>query len=313
MPQRVSDILRSPPPSLPLFLIPGLLPEQGHLIIGGKWAIGKTLLNLELISSLVRGVPFLGIFPVSKPRRVLLVQAEMPGATFISERIMPLANISRNGVFDNFYLEQSTTFRLTSGMDTASLIKVANSCSPEFVSVDPLYSIHVGSFNEAGVVNETLQCLNYISLQTKSAVNLVAHFRKAFRTNSGKKLVQDADDIIGSSFFANWADAIITIIPLEEETENTLHPLRQINFDKTRWIFPLGSLTARIYMEPPFIRPDKLSPNLRILQALHTGSNTASAISKRASTNYKYTQEILEALVRKGILTLNGGDYAFAI
>lgn len=316
------DIL-SQPITFPRFVIPGLIPEGGKFIIAGKSKIGKSFLAMELCSSIIRGMPFLSMFPVPKPKSVFLVQAEMPAEIFIFARLRPLAALCQDGALDRFWLEQSISFRLANPVDVAKLKQRVDLFQPDVLIIDPLYSIHVGSFNEAGAVNETLQVLNWLSEECyksygrRPAIGMVAHFRKASMTRSGKKIAQDMDDILGSALFGAWADSIITVIPtgtiIPIDDPDLAQP-KKLDF-WTRWLPPLGEVAVSMHGLPPFytVDPKSMGPNLRILAQLSRPaglSMTANAIASRSKSNSKTTKTLLDQLVAYGVVTSIAGEYA---
>lgn len=302
-------------PPFPKFITAGLLPEAGRFIIGGMSKIGKSFLNLEYAISVASGTPFLGIFP-NRPQRAALVQAEMPEQMFLASRIAPvMAKYAANGVGDRFFLEQNTQFRLDNVTANQALKAELGRIRPAFLSIDPLYTIITGSFSEMNTVMECLRALDFIvdyEPGCKAAAGLVSHMRKAFITKSGKRVDQDSQDILGSVAFQAWADCIITVTPLKADDEFDIFPTRRVSF-WTRWLPPLGSMDVEIHGTPPFCVPKNLSPRLRVLQTLNTGhSNTASAISVRTKSDYRFVGAWLNELVRCGVLNKMGDQFGWS-
>lgn len=74
---QVGEPITAPIKPGPPDLIPGLVPKQGQLVIAGETNIGKSLIALEIVSSLVTGNPLWGeLVPTSKAKRVLYVLGE---------------------------------------------------------------------------------------------------------------------------------------------------------------------------------------------------------------------------------------------
>lgn len=70
---RITDPVVEGPPDL----IPGLLPRQGQLVIAGETDIGKSLVALEICSSLITGLPLWGeLQPTSTAKRILYILGE---------------------------------------------------------------------------------------------------------------------------------------------------------------------------------------------------------------------------------------------
>lgn len=61
----------------PVDLIPGLLPRQGELVIAGETNVGKSLMALEIVSSLITGEKLWGeLEPTTQVKKVLYVLGE---------------------------------------------------------------------------------------------------------------------------------------------------------------------------------------------------------------------------------------------
>jgi hypothetical protein len=73
----LADLLAEPDEPTP-FLVEGLWPVDGHVVLSGPAKAGKTTLRNNLIRSLVDGTPFLGTFDVAEPaQRVALLDLEL--------------------------------------------------------------------------------------------------------------------------------------------------------------------------------------------------------------------------------------------
>jgi len=69
----ITDPIREGPPDL----IPGLLPRQGGLVIAGETNIGKSLMALEIVSSLITGKPLWGeLEPAVQVKKIMYVLGE---------------------------------------------------------------------------------------------------------------------------------------------------------------------------------------------------------------------------------------------
>jgi RecA-family ATPase len=75
--ETIGTRLNGPIPEGSPDLIPGLLPQQGQLVLAGPTDIGKSLVALEICSSLVTGVPLWGQLTPSGPtKRILYLLGE---------------------------------------------------------------------------------------------------------------------------------------------------------------------------------------------------------------------------------------------
>lgn len=74
---KVGEPITAPIKPGPPDIIPGLVPRQGQLVIAGETDIGKSLVALEICSSLVTGKPLWGeLSPTIKAKRILYVLGE---------------------------------------------------------------------------------------------------------------------------------------------------------------------------------------------------------------------------------------------
>lgn len=75
--EQVAIKLTDPVPDGPADIIPGLVPRAGQLVIAGETNVGKSLIALEIASSLTTGQPLWGeLKPTLQARRVLYVLGE---------------------------------------------------------------------------------------------------------------------------------------------------------------------------------------------------------------------------------------------
>ena len=73
----LADLLAEPDEATP-FLVEGLWPVDGHVVLSGPAKAGKTTLRNNLVRSLADGVPFLGAFDVAEPvSRVVVLDLEL--------------------------------------------------------------------------------------------------------------------------------------------------------------------------------------------------------------------------------------------
>lgn len=75
--EELATQITAPIPAGPVDIIPGLLPRQGQLVLAGETNIGKSLIALEICSSLVTGEPLWGsLVPTLRARKILYVLGE---------------------------------------------------------------------------------------------------------------------------------------------------------------------------------------------------------------------------------------------
>ena len=102
-------------------------------------------------------------------------------------------------------------------------------CMPQVVIFDPLYKILSGNINEGIAVEQLQNNLDSLKEKYKFTPILFAHPRQSLLTPSGDVIDTGADELMGSSYWPDWFDTMMKIIPEGEHS-----PVVNLRFDKTR-------------------------------------------------------------------------------
>ena len=201
-----------------IFIEGGLLSRGDKMLIGADAKAGKSTLLTTLIRQFLIGGNFLG-FPIKKPLKVLLMQAELRESR-LKERI-----IVKFKTIDEQFLEQSFAWN-TRGLimlDTHfNLIKDhLAKIKPDVTIVDPFINFHTAAENDPVEISRIFRKLDNLKEEFNMALILSQHFRKASKEYSDSLL----DMIRGSSAFRAWPD---TIIAIEGRTQSGY---RRLEFD----------------------------------------------------------------------------------
>lgn len=98
--EEIAKRLNGPISDTPPDIIPGLLPKHGQLVIAGETNIGKSLIALEICSSLMTGTPLWGgLTPVSPAKKVLYILGE-----HYAEIIQRLLRVTKLPMPDNGFI-----------------------------------------------------------------------------------------------------------------------------------------------------------------------------------------------------------------
>ncbi len=307
-PVSLADLLLNPPKN-PKFIIPGILPERGRLLISGAAKIGKSYMALELASALVSGKPFLGTFPIRRPSTTFILQAEVAGEAYFHYRLKQLAP-ALNGNSNCLFIENKLDFRLDNKSDVSRFIDMILGCKPDVTIIDPLYAINTGSFTDPGAVAENLRIINYVGEKTNTAIVLVHHMRKPKLDQKGNAVKQDFNDVMGSHLYVGWGDTIIAITPMGDPDE--LNPMKSIDF-MTRWMPPVGEIESELSIFPPFFRKTaNYNPPFRIrimMELCGDKSKSWGSISKRARSNPIQVKKFLDELEAMSLVKNVQGEY----
>ena len=282
----VQEHLSQPHPP-PQFLICGLLPYQGKLIIAGQPKVGKSFLLLEMAICLTSGTPFLGVFPIRNQVKVTLLQVELP-TDILTNRLIAASKIARDGALDRFYLLQTRGLRLNKESDLLQLKQELAPIHPQVLLLDPLFMLYTGSYQFLDEVAEFFNNLDNLSSSLSLATVVVHHLRKPMRDRYGRIVEQSALDILGSIAFRGGVDASIILQGHPDKLE--------IQFD-LRHLPPTDPMIVSFSTKAPFFRPVKVPPLLTIISLLSDRvPKTRSWIANHSKVHHREVSEILGML-----------------
>lgn len=159
------------------WLAEGLFIEGGAGILGGAPKSCKSYFALDLCVAVASGTQCAGHFAVPKPGPVLLVCAEDPPAV-VSARLGALAR-GRGVLLKDLPIEVITDQleRLPDGLERLAATVQAH--RPRLLLLDPLIRLHRADENSASEMSVILDGLRGLARQSRAAVLLVHHARKA--------------------------------------------------------------------------------------------------------------------------------------
>jgi len=296
-------LIGSKPPKTK-FLISGLLPELGNLIIVGPPKLGKSFLALDLAIDLAEGKPFLGVFNVPHPMKVALIQAEISEGWFWKRVQWVTSKVQSNGLLPNLLLKTTCDLRLDNLNDVTALSKALVIDKPSVLIIDPLYLFHEGRESEQVEMAKIQRTLKQLSTYNNVATVIVHHFRKGI---PGNPITRTAEDIRGSSTWEAWADSIMMLQGNQEDLDNVT-----LSFELRHVVNP-GSMTIGFNFEPSspgFISISGLSEKCQILQSMSNKARTVAEIEKVTGLSNKTIYRLLGSLISGGMVEkAGGGDY----
>lgn len=212
--EEVGVSILAPIPEGPPDLIPGFLPLKGQLIIAGETNVGKSLIALETISSLVTGNPLWGeLAPAKKINKVLYLLGE-----HYVEVIQRLHQKTGLPMTDKVFVvgpEQLSfdKWLVVSGRPNPAAIqrymKWAEGC--DLIVFDPLSAFVCGSDveNDNAQMRLVLDTMSLISQQAGASSIILAHQGKPTVDNFGKEHSRTRYAIRGASAIEDAATNII--------------------------------------------------------------------------------------------------------
>lgn len=213
----ISPVSEGPPD-----LIDGLMPRLGALVIAGETDIGKSTLALEMVSSLVTGIPLWGeLKPTRQLKNVLYVLGEHHNETIqrlwqctklpMTEHVMLLGPEALS--YDKWLVAGGR--HNTIGIEKfKSWVK-----GMELVVFDPLSAFVVGadSENDNLVMRTVLEVMTMIAASADASCLILAHQGKPMRDKFGKEHARTSYAIRGASAIEDAATNIFYLNAARDE------------------------------------------------------------------------------------------------
>src|SRR5438874_371179 len=184
-----SDYLKLPR-SPETWLVEGLLPVGGALLLFGDPKVGKSFAALQLACCLVSGVEWLG-FPIPQPQPVVYVQLDTP-RTLWADRVQQLGS-SGHPVDAVHFADRETLgtnpFDILDPEHFKLLTTSLASIRPGAVIIDTLRESHSGDENDSTEMQSVVAHLD--AAVKPAALILISHARKS-NPEMGYSLMNDS-------------------------------------------------------------------------------------------------------------------------
>ena len=211
-PERLSDLIKNPPP-LAEEVIGGVL-RRGHLmLISGASKAGKSFLLMELCIAIGTGTRWLNW--ECKKGRVLYINLEIDRASCVDRfcKILEAKNMSSD-VFDNIEIMNLRGKAAPMDKLVDRLIFKAKDKDYSVIIVDPLYKVITGDENTASDMAHFMNQFDKLTETLGCSVICCHHHSKGAQ---GDKRV--ADRASGSGVFSRAVDALLDAVELEISAE----------------------------------------------------------------------------------------------
>ena len=209
-------------PEGPGDIIPGLLPRQGQLVIAGETNVGKSLVALEICSSLITGIPLWGALePALRARRILYVLGE-----HYNEVIQRLWQVTQLPMTDQVFLvgpEQVgyDKWLVTGGRPNPAAVSKfrvwAEGC--DLIVFDPFSAFVTGIDveNDNATMRLVLDTMNLVAQGAGASCLILAHQGKPFIGKNGREQKRKTYAIRGASAIEDAATNIFYMGTWEPE------------------------------------------------------------------------------------------------
>lgn len=211
--EEIAERLNGPIKEGPPDIIPGLLPSDGQLILAGQTNVGKTLLNLEIISAVTTGKPLWGeLEPIRRCKKVLYVLGEHN-----TEEIKRQLKFTRLEMPDQVFILGPDKLMwdkclVTKGGQNVQAVnkfmKWAQGC--DLIVFDPIASfIHGESAENDNVqMRLVLETMSMIAQSTNASCIVNAHLGKPMMNQYGQETKRQTYAIRGASAIEDSASTV---------------------------------------------------------------------------------------------------------
>ena len=317
-PMGITDLLKVEEPKED-WLVEGLTPVGGNVLLAGYPKTYKTMFLLELAVALASGTPFLGKFKVPQCRRVGIVLME-DQAHRVRARLKRLCagrciTLDSLDGWLHFWFRPPLRLKGTTAIELADY---ARELDLDFLGLDSWAYVASGDSNSADEVTPQLQALSYARVKRPGLTVLLTHHA---RKEQGQKNATRLTDIIrNSSAFGAWYDAGL-VLARKDETSPVIvraelrdyaapdafaftvedeHPAGHHNgFHAGGWL-RLEASDHRTELVQHMAAVEKLVPAVRELLGLHPHGVNRTELRKGVRGNNENVEAAFDLLLEKG-------------
>lgn len=251
--ETIAELVAWQPESIQSIISDGLLPKGGKLIFFGPMKSWKSMLAMNLSSSIALGESFMG-FDCAQ-QSVMLLQLEIGRAQYRERIIKYLAgrglapdDLSGVKIWSTYHLKLDRDH----GRNVLERELVAH--MPDVLIIDPVYKILTGRVTDSYDVSRLLDNMDLMIDRYGISLVLIHHSRQAILDSSGKVVDRGIEELMGSTYFGNWADSIIST-RVEEEGEQ--YDWVRMKFEALRHaVAPIAEMMLMCDRDTLQIRPE---------------------------------------------------------
>ena len=243
---KLSDLLIKQFPPESSLIGSGLLKKDSILIIGGPAKSMKSIISLNIATSLATATPVFGTLPVSPiAQRVLYIEQEIG----YEDDKLRFQGIWSNLPYHlqelasaNIWVEScNRDLRLDTTYGTKLLSDLISSCQPNVVIFDPLIEFHSSAENDTTAMSGVFRHLDHLRTVHNFAT-IINHHRTKLSNNPDVLNDDSPETLRGSSYVFGKVDSVMMLRP---GTSGSSHSLVTCNFTIRRGK-PIPSLKLQI-------------------------------------------------------------------
>lgn len=194
-------------------LIEGIIYRKDYVLFAAEQKTGKTVCLQHMALCLSAGKPFLGVFDVPKPVKVMYIATEGK-LEEIKDRFIKMRKKvdcdPNNLLLVNSKIKFNTE---NSEEQLANMLEEIEALDfkPDIIIIDPIYSAITGSLVKDDVVNAFNSVMFSLIDRFGCAIMAAHHLKKAQKDKDGKYFSRNDDDTYGSMFLPAAVDHILRL------------------------------------------------------------------------------------------------------
>lgn len=214
------------PPQRESVIGDGILLPKTRMVIYGFWKSWKSMFAMHTAFSLAAGSRWIG--HDTRPSTIHLLQLEIPKAAFRT-RVVKYSD-GHNVHPTNMWFSTQHYLKLDRDFGFKALDKTLEWTHPDVLIVDPLYKVLSGNISDSYDMMKLLDNMDQLIERHNLSVIMVTHRRKSKEGEQpGETIDRGAEEMMGSSYLANWCDSAVGIRVTHGNPEQIL-----VSFDAMR-------------------------------------------------------------------------------
>ena len=196
-----------------------LLPVGGKMFLSAVAKSFKSMLALNIAYALAQGAQVLGQHPVSKPRRVLVMEQEI-GPERLKDRLLKMnPHLGGPLSLENlWFTSKDTGLRLDTPHGIQGIESAIREAKPHIVILDPLRKFHLCNEDNSTEMGGVMRSLTALQEKHNFASIIVHHHAKP----NENRLANSPTNLRGSSVLFDEGDSYITVTRPDPRQRNMI-------------------------------------------------------------------------------------------
>lgn len=218
------------------WLIPGVLQNQGYMLLTGPSGVGKTQLSLQVAKNLALGEDFLQL-GITDPHRILMISCEMgllELKVFMEQMSADLSPSQKLLLEENFKIEpRGEPFYIDNEKGQEELKQMIEYLHPDLLIFDSIGSATSGELSAEKTVKSIMDFNDHLRQQYDVATWFIHHQRKGTENN---KEPNTQADVYGNQYLVNRATSIFCMWPQDANQIKIIELKRRLSEKQEPWM-----------------------------------------------------------------------------